>query len=361
MKCLTNIIGVTQNTCACITQGCTSEDIEKMQTSVSGLFLDEVEGGIDFKSLKNSGDCKTLCEKMLSARSIAEKQTANDVLLALTSQYEEDKRKYVGDIGERYVTGAKGVSKRYVGMKISPRSTDGVVRITAMDLIVDRVGITQVQIIRAYKGAETGTVIHTFDNVNTAANVFSPVTLGGAIELPLMYNNSEVEYWIVYDRLAGGGLIPRNNKMLCNCGEQTRLLGQYVYLEGVETDNINSLNHHFGDSSYAYGVVLKVEIRCDQSAFVCREFDSKNAISITLANAVMYKAAELLIEDILKSPEVNRYTMQNREFLWGKRNHFRKEYQNRITYIATTADITSTDCYICKRGPMDLQIAGIII
>ena len=85
---------------------------------------------------------------------------------------------------------------------------------------------------------------------------------------------------------------------------------------------------------------------------ICREYDRENAIAVTMAWAVMYKAGELLIESILNSNEINRYTMMNREALYGKRSHFRKEYETRIMYLAQVIDFSSSDCFICRDNTM---------
>jgi hypothetical protein len=178
-----------------------------------------------------------------------------------------------------------------------------------------------------------------------------------------MYDNVLVEYWLVYDRhLPDTSIVsPKNNKCLCNCGNQTWLIGQFVYVEGISFDDLTQLNYHTGTSTYANGISLSVDLSCNQAGYMCKEYDKKNAIALTLAYTVLYKAAELTIEKILNSPEVNRYTLMNREYLWGKRNHFRKEYQDRVLYITKTADIKSTDCFICKAKSNDLQITGIML
>ena len=38
----------------------------------------------------------------------------------------------------------------------------------------------------------------------------------------------------------------------------------------------------------------------------------------------------------------------NKEYLWGKRNHFRASYEGRINYLAASIDISSSSCFICK-------------
>ena len=101
-------------------------------------------------------------------------------------------------------------------------------------------------------------------------------------------------------------------------------------------------------NNFAHGFSLDVEIKCDTGRLICREFDSQNKIAVASAWANLYKAGELLIEKILSSSEITRFTLMNREYLYGKRNNYKKEYEMRIQYLAYEIDVTRGDCFICQ-------------
>ena len=80
----------------------------------------------------------------------------------------------------------------------------------------------------------------------------------------------------------------------------------------------------------------------------CAEYKATEAIAVTMAHAVRFKAGYLLIEEVLKSPDVNRFTTMDRTYLWGKRNHFDKDNMNRIAYLTETIDVYAFNCFVCK-------------
>jgi hypothetical protein len=120
-----------------------------------------------------------------------------------------------------------------------------------------------------------------------------------------------------------------------------------VSFSGVAGDDLNSLPY-FTNYLSGLGLSMEVDAGCDASSIICTMFNDDIAARTAMAYAARYKAGELVHEYILKSNNINRYTMSNREFLWGKRNHFRKEYNDRVTWLSQTADINSIDCYVCN-------------
>ena len=44
---------------------------------------------------------------------------------------------------------------------------------------------------------------------------------------------------------------------------------------------------------------------------------------------------KLLVKKVLSSSEISRITLMNRDYLYGKRNHFRAEYEKRIFICLT--------------------------
>jgi hypothetical protein len=69
------------------------------------------------------------------------------------------------------------------------------------------------------------------------------------------------------------------------------------------------------------------------------------------AYAIRYKAGMMLVQLILDSSHINRYTIMGREALYGKRAHFEKKYQEYVAYLCENTEITNTDCLICKPNP----------
>lgn len=352
MECLTGVVGLTQETCACLTSGESCD----FTTSPSGLYLDQIEGGLSLAAIKNMDACKSLCDMMLRARTQAERRLGDDISSALATKYAANKKSFVGKIGQDNFTGSLSLTKQFAGLKLQSvvGNADSLLVIKTMSININIDAHVQVKIIRARRGATSGTVVATLD-VNASANLPTLFPIANDIKLPLSYDGEDVNYFILYDRSAGFN--PKNNKSSCGCGNTEKYLFQYLSISGAVTDGLDALANT-GYENVSHGLILGIELKCDKGEFVCREFNENDAVSITLAYATMYKAAEILIEEVLRSPEVSRFTMMNREYMWGKRNHFRKEYDDRIRYVASIIDPSASDCFICK--PENIFSGGIM-
>lgn len=359
LECLNDIVGITNNSCHCLVGSLSNQQIQVLQASKSGLYTDDLEGGLHLKSLNDIDVCKTFYDLAIGAKASAIQRASNDIVLMLNQKFGKNKDVFSGGIGTRTFTMPFAMSKRYGGLRLSARElSDGVITLKGIELAFSSTTNVDVQIIRAKVGAETGEVMQTI-TIPTQSLAFGNYTLPTPLVLPLRIGSYAYEYYFVFDKSLYGGALPMNNQCMCNCGTLEKTLKSYVFVDGVGMDNLNTLQSKYLDS-VGYGLVLNADIRCNSQAFLCREYDENDAVSITIAHAVLYKTGEFIIEEVLKSPEVNRITMMAREYLWGKRNHFRAEYEARIKYLASDSviDIYKTDCFICKND--EIFYSGIL-
>lgn len=345
MECLKNIIGVTADNCECYGIGADAD----LQKSMSGLFIDQLEGGITLKAVTQTDSCKTLLDMMKEIRDLAIKRTGDDVKIQIADKYSKAAKPYLGDIGENTFTGSLPVAN-YFGQKWT---SNGFVDAVAIIKKISYLGTAPVEgdvadnnfILYKQVGGTKVIPISVFSTKLHDGNK-SNVTFGTGItelRLPMTENGHTITYfWAVQ----GTGFLPRNNKARCNCGNKLIQLDRFMDIKGYIGNTASALNIYTDE--YAHGLIFDVELRCDDNQLICREYDENNAVSVTLAYAAQFKAGELLIESVLRSPEVNRFTMMNREYLWGKRNHFKTEYENRIKYIRKVVDVSESGCFICR-------------
>jgi len=323
----------------CILEGLTEEEIAKLRESKSGLYLDDLEGGVNLRAISQIDYCKDFAEKALSARNTALKKIEADVLTSLSNKYKADKKPYIGVVGKTSYTSNLNVSKKYQYLHLKPHShSDGVLKLNRIRLIASESEQTTFRIIDG-----NGNEIYSVE-VQTQKNTFVTIPAPEGV-LPLSENGAVLSYYLVWDRVSA---MPKNVKTDCNCGGGTGGYKVYFEAEGGEADSLNNLTE--GTDAFTHGLALDVEIRCLPQRLICREYDRENAIAVTMAWATLYKTGEMLIEAVLSSGEVNRYTMMGRDYLWGKRNHFKKEYEMRVEYLGSTIDAGSSDCFICRES-----------
>lgn len=365
MECLNNVVGVTKADSECLTGGLDAETLNKLKVSVSGLYMDDLPGGVHLKALRHIDTAKSMADLSLTARDNAIKTMEDDLLLKLNEKYRQGRRAYVGNIGRASYTSALPAGRRWEGIRIRPTDgNDAVINLSRVQCVFSSTVAVPVTfyIIRAIVDGIQGETIQQF-TINAPANAYAEHRFSPALELPTRINNSmdNVEYWIVYDTTVPGiPYRPKDTKIGCaSCNSvATDILAEYVKVYGVTLNDINRLDQKTQDD-YSHGIILDVDLRCETASLFCREYTDDNAIAVAMARAVWYKSGELLIEEVLKSPDVNRYTTMQRETLYGKRNHFRAEYDQRIVYLADSIDVTASNCYVCRQQNNQPFFSGI--
>ena len=345
MKCLENLIGISNTDCICVTDGLSEAQKAELKLSVSGLYLDtHLEGGLnlrDIKTLDACGDFFALAKRAIVS---AKKKFEDDLEIGLGSRYKSSKPTFRGELGRLTYTGSLAKNKEYQFIKIVPNAvSDAVMRINGGRIIVNNNDVLNVYILAGFEGEEPQ-VIHT-TSVEVFANMFANFELPQNLVLPLSVDGRKMVYYFAWN--GNAETQARDNGTKCNCTGGNAYDG-YLSLKGGETDALNNFN--VKEDNYAHGFTIDVDIRCEAGALFCREFDSQNKIAVASAWANLYKAGELLIEYVLNSPEITRFTLMNREYLRGKRNHFRKEYEMRIQYLTYEIDVTKGDCFVCQQN-----------
>lgn len=342
MKCLENLIGISATDCLCTLDGLSEAEKIEVKKSVSGLYLDrDLPGGVNISEIKTLDACGLYFRLAKEAITSAQKRFEGDIEIALSEKYKNQKTTFRGELGRMTFASVLNKTKNFQFMQIVPNQlSDGIIKLYGGRVIVNENDTLSVHIL-AQKGDGVPQVIHT-TTVEVLANKFTGFTLPETTEFPLTIDGQKMYYYFVWEGSAGTKA--RDNGVSCNCSGGNGY-DSYISLKGGESDNLNELS---GSDSFAHGFSLDVEIKCDTGRLICREFDSQNKIAVASAWANLYKAGELLIEKVLSSSEISRITLMNRDYLYGKRNHFRAEYEKRILYLSYEIDVTKGDCFICQ-------------
>lgn len=340
MNCLNNIIGITSSPCECLTENLSESEINELTISESGLYLDELEGGIKFRDVQNLSYCKTLLDAQKEAIETAKKHFKTDLLASLNSRYKMKKNSFVGSIGKPSFSGSLDARKRLQFLEIIPTNSDAVVEINGFRIFLSEDVSTNVFLYELEEGKTEGNRL--FDGNFESSNKTIFVPFSG--KLPLKKNGFNVRYFLIWERI--GTVKPRNIETSCGCSSGDGYT-KFISVAGGEVDGFSELANARTDA-YTHGFSIEVSVKCEAGNLICNEYDASDAVSLVTSFAILYKAGELVIENILNSGEVNRFTMLTNERLWGKRNHFKKEYNDRINYLSQQIDVSSSDCFICR-------------
>lgn len=347
MECLENIVGISRTTCLCLLDGLTPEQIEEIKLSKSGLYLDELPGAITLKEIQSIDGCGEYIETAREALKTAVKMFSDDVEIVMANQY-KDKPKYNGDLGNPAFAGFLSKNSPYQFLQVVPnRAGDAVIALKQIKLTVSASDVIDFFILAGHIG-ENPQVIHTAQ-VNTVANFGVNVPLPENRILPTSRNGRELQYFFVWKGSAG--TVARDNKLGCGCSGGNAY-EDYVYLKGGQAENLGMQNTR--NDEYSHGMSVNVTISCEASRLMCKEYDAKNSIAVATAVCIQNAANYVLNEKLLKSSNITRVTMMNREHLYGKRNQFKKKYEDTLQWIVLGLDVTNSGCWICGQNNMKI-------
>jgi hypothetical protein len=346
MECLDNVIKLSRTTCDCYD----NNKPEDFAEGKSEVYLDELEG-MSLDMVASASDCASggLWDLMNKARMNAVLQFKTDYLSCIGTRLTSKRPNLTGTIGNTSFNSTLNYSENMAGLRIKTRNIVGAyMSIKSFSLMFNS---TSTFNIKVYSSDDLTTPIGTYP-VTSAANVVQKVSLTDALKLPLWSNQTtEIEYYIVYDLI--GTYAPKNNKADCGCtNKQNVAYKTWVTPVGIKGNSSQDLNT-FGTTTEFNGLAVEVDFRCDANRLICSDeypldFENNDARALNIAYTVRFKAGELLLESILASGNINRYTMLDRETMWGKRNRYRSLYEQWVAYLCENTDVLNSDCLSCR-------------
>lgn len=355
--CLTTIIGLSQTNCECF------DDNKPIDSNVSdsGIFLDEIEG-LTLNMADAASECESgsLWDILSGARTNGITYFKSDLMASLAQKYKQKRHPFMGTVGSSKFKNSLTLSGAFGGIRIyCANIISGVMTINKIGLAFEQAATFDIEI---YNNVDD-TPIHTF-TVNSVANKFEWYTLTTPVELAMSDDTGEnPQYYLIY---SVSGMKPKDVRGSCGCSsanykyywnannpiyksyEKDRW-SEYIMLTGIQGNDISD-RENWGTSEYLNGLILDAKFICKTSDLICKNvFDYEgNELAFVMAYAVRYRAAAIVIDEILSSGNLNRYTMMEREALYGKRNNYIKEYQNRISYLSDNINWKANDCLTCN-------------
>ena len=355
--CYDYIIGLSRTECTCWDP---KGDHElDFNTSYSGLYIDEVE---PLRVLASLEKCEQdVWEAMSQARENAIKIFVSDASRELLKWNELRVQPYTGVIGRRRNTQDMGITKTYAGVHIiCKKIVGGQLTIKKIYTAFNFTGMVTVSV-EDNLGNNWGSYV-----LNTTEDTWVENDITD-LELPLWSDLVDnVEYFLYYTL---GANQPRNNEICSNCPAGLRFStnrpyylwghtdpyrwAESIMVGGFTTSDVSrfdDVTYDYGGNNFLNGLNLEVDIDCDFGLTLCK--DSMNFMSdplaIATAEAVLFKAAEILADHIIASPSMSYAKLINRELLAKEQVLWIEKYKERITYIGENTDIRKTDCLKCK-------------
>jgi len=359
--CLQNLIGITKSDCNCTVDGLSDTDLDEglpegehwYNQSTSELYLDELEGIVPLKAINDSTECVSEMAKWYyNAREQAIKFLGDDVRVAITQRLANSKKAYIGKIASTKFSGTQLLSTTYGGLKLATaQMKGGTIKIDRLTTMMNTTATFDVLVYKNVANSGDFELVTTLIGIQSIANTAKE----NIVDLTLTMNEYGTDFYFIYQP---SGFQPLKNNIGCGCsGGAEANLRKFMAINGVYGNNVDSLS----TTSNAMGLSLNATVSCDTSIVVCELYNNNQEAALVMAYAARYKAGELVHEYVLKTNQITRYTMSSREFLWGKRNHFKKEYNDRVTWLASIVDMDLIGCFGCSTNNSKIRKSGILV
>lgn len=357
--CLSHIIGMSRTNCECFDSGKPYDAV----TSDSGLYLDELEG-LRLNMIDAIADCEAggLWDILFNARENAKIAFKSDLMVMLLENNLKNKRDpFMGTIGESSFKNTIAITPTYGGARICCANIiSGKMTIKRIGLVFASAGTFDISVYNNY----SDTPIVTY-SVTSVANGLQWFELPAPLELEMNDDNSQnPNYYLIYN--ASTSPSPKDIRASCGCSSmqykyywnleqpifksyEKYRWSEFIMLTGTQGDDISN-RKYWQTSSYLNGLMLDVKFDCNTSELICKQnlnYES-NPLALAMAYAIRYRAGAIVIDNILGSGQINRYTMMDRDTMSGKRNNFLKEYKDRVNWIAKEMNWRANDCLTCN-------------
>ncbi len=318
LSCFDYIIGLYNGSCECY-DGKPADYNE----SESGLYISDLLEPKTIDGLLNCDQGASIWNLMELVRELSIRYFISDANALLMKQAKMKRQVYRGGIGRAVFTKNLTITNGwYCG-----------VRLRAADV---RSGFLRIKKIGLIPSANCTPDIYVYDTNGTlwdtitltgVANKLTQTTLATPLELPLHDDYLDnIEYWLIYQAT---GFVPKNNDIYCSCEKNHPEWGwwgdfpkhrwaEWLQVGGWKGSALpDFMDCTQGCDSYMYGLTLDVELGCYVNEVFCEDsldFDS-NPLAQAMAVAIQKKAGYLFVDKLLRTPNLNRTVMLDREGL----------------------------------------------
>lgn len=368
-ECLDNAIGLSTTKCECF-------DLNKpldYARSDSGLYMDRLDG-IDLKMVDAMKDCDpdNLWDIMVLAREEATKETKNTLMQNIAGASNMTRQPWLGWIGDTVKFNKDyDPGKTYASLSlICADIVSGYMKLTSIGTMMTQTATFEVSLFCNYQDAPLG-----IWDVESLADKFK-VTAIEPIELIMSHPSvAYVQYWLVYT--LGQGFLPKNSAVSCGCGTITpewnartpifysgpsttagkaikERWAEFVMARGMAGNDLTDMPG-WTTTTETNGLAAEVQFGCRIEETVCKDSLDfvGNPLAKVIATAIWFKSGEKLVEAMIATGLLSRYTMLDKERLWGKRNHYRAQHDARQAWLLeqfTRPEILNSvsDCFTCR-------------
>ncbi len=344
--CFENIIGLSRRDCPCVEDRTVDAGV-----SESGLYLDELPG-LNLRLLDTAADCGDdgLWAKLERARENAIEDTIAELGACIAANTDTARPPGTSIIGQDKNAARSSVKlpRTYHGLAIETALVrGGICEITAIGTAFKAVNNTGTVAVKVYNRPEESADPIAEVTLNTTPDRVIWTDLPEPIALTMQQDTAvQPRFWILYEP---NGMEAMNTEINCGCvgykpywshqnpqyttkqDKGVHLWAWWAMAAGTKGDDLSG-RLTWTVENPTHGLLLKVRLKCDEvSSFCDPNADYRmDPIQKVIAHAVRFKAGANLLQDILTSPRIDRFTMTAGEQLEALKKDYEAEFEKRV-------------------------------
>lgn len=345
--CFENIIGLSRTACECIDDAPVGAGV-----SESGLYLDELPGlSLNLADQGRKCGVGSIWDYLDRARANAIEDTKAELGACINANTDPRRQNGTAQIGEdkRATRTGHSLTRPFHGITLqTAKVKGGVFRVTHIATAFKPDNLPATIEVKVYERDEASSAELATLVLPCTANKVVWTPLPTALDLSMSELGSDnPRFWFLF---AGGqGMKAMNSEINCGCGgfapywdlsapqyassqqKQGKLWAEWSMAGGTFGDDLAERDTWTVENP-TQGLLLRVQFICDETSSFCSDTPDyqRDPIQKVIAHAVRLKAGANLVQDLLTSTNINRYTMTAGDQLEELKKAYEAEFQKRI-------------------------------
>lgn len=369
--CFENIIGLSRTPCECVDDAPVGADV-----SESGLYLDELPG-LSLNLVDQARKCGqgSIWDMMEQAVENAIEDTKAELGACISANTDPRRQNGTSQIGEdkRATRTGHNLTRAYHGMTLQTAKVKGGYFV-----------VTHIATAFKADSLPASIDVSVYERESISSDPLTTITLPctankvvwTALPTPLELSMSELgtdnpRFWFLYEPV--DGMKAMNSEINCSCGgfapywdqnrpqyassqqKQGKLWAEWSMAGGTFGNTLED-REDWTVENPTQGLLLRVQFICDETSSFCSDTPDyrRDPFQKVIAHTVRVKAGANLLQDILMSTNINRYTMTAGDQLEELKKAYEADFLKRIAeYLCPELSNETNvnrygDCRRCK-------------
>lgn len=369
-NCLKNLVGLSRSDCSCFD----TDRPTDFNISYSGLYISD---GLNLTITNSAADCEQggVWDILETSRRRAINEFTMDYMHGIEARYGDKYTPFYSSNHKDRFIGKGNISSAFVSpvsdiaaIRLDPKCIKGgILTIEGVELALRDIALPTTVKVLLFSSED---LINPIDIVNitlTQNNSFTYGALNQPFQIDLSdtdFENNDIQYFLAY-KIPTGAKVPRTKLYDgCNCSKGSKIKynvwAQYLNAYGISSTSYDNMDNARYTNSYTMGLRVKATASCNKITWLCELANDFSELMVLgdkdfkyasdLAQIINVRAKEIVLDTVLRSPNINRITMFAKDSVRDLRNRYRKQYAEYLQWFLQYMPLHRNDCLTCHNN-----------